>query len=79
MPTPPVPSLDDHPDFLTIPEAAAVLRIGRNAAYELAALWRHTDGREGLPVVNLGRTLRVPKHALLQMKQTPQTPTEPVL
>jgi hypothetical protein len=41
-----------------------VLRIGRTAAYLLARQWEATDGAEGLPVVRLGRLLRVPVHQL---------------
>lgn len=54
-------ALADLPDFLTVDEAAAVLRLGRSQAYELTKRWRATDGREGIPVVQLGRQLRVPK------------------
>jgi hypothetical protein len=50
--------------FLTILEAAALLRIGRTVAYEQARRYLATGGREGLPVVRLGRQLRVPRHAL---------------
>ena len=56
--------LADLPDLLTVEEAARYLRIGRGSAYELARRFRLTDGREGLPVLVLGRTLRVPRHAL---------------
>lgn len=59
--------LDALPEVLTVEEAAAVLRIGRGAAYDLARRWRETDGRHGLPVVELGRTLRVPRSALLRL------------
>ena len=41
-----------------------MLRIGRTSAYQLAKQWCYTDGREGLPVVRVGRLLRVPRHAL---------------
>lgn len=58
------PSLDDLPEVLTVEEAARVLRISRGAAYELARQWRESGGRHGLPVVTLGRSLRVPRHAL---------------
>lgn len=53
----------DHqlPEVLTIEEAADLLRISRNTAYTLARMWRETDGRKGLPVIELGRTLRVPR------------------
>jgi hypothetical protein len=44
-----------------------VLRIGRTAAYLLARQWEATDGAEGLPVVRLGRLLRVPVHQLEQL------------
>ena len=60
----PGPSLHDLPDTLTVEEAAAVLRVGRRLAYEQARRWRQTGGREGLPVVEIGRCLRVPKSAL---------------
>jgi hypothetical protein len=67
----PTPSLDDLPEVLTVEEAAAVLRIGRGAAYELARVWRDSGGREGLPVVVLGRSLRVPRHALRRLLEVP--------
>ena len=60
-------SLADLPDVLTIEEAAAVLRIGRGAAYELARRYLWSNGREGLPVFRLGRRLRVPKAALQRL------------
>jgi len=50
--------------FLTVVEAAALLRVGRTVAYQQARLYLATGGREGLPVVRLGRQLRVPRHAL---------------
>ena len=60
-------SIDDLPDFLTIEEAARVLRIGRGQAYELARLWRKTNGAQGLPNVEIGsKTKRVPKTALIR-------------
>ena len=59
-------SLDGLPDFLTIEEAAKVLRIGRGQAYELARIWRATGGVQCLPNVEFGsKTKRVPKTALL--------------
>ncbi|MBI2169873.1 MAG: helix-turn-helix domain-containing protein [Actinobacteria bacterium] len=59
--------LGELPPVLTVEEAAKVLRIGRGAAYELARRYRATEGREGLPVVSFGRTLRVPRAALLRL------------
>jgi excisionase family DNA binding protein len=52
------------PDLLTVEEAALVLRIGRTAAYELARRFRATDGRDGIPVIAVGRQLRVPRTQL---------------
>ncbi len=63
----PSPAFEDLPDVLTIEEAAKVLRIGRGAAYALARQYLATGGREGLPVVRLGRSLRVPRAGLLRL------------
>ena len=41
-----------------------LLRIGRTKAYAMAREWRETDGRSGLPVIDLGHVLRVPRKAL---------------
>lgn len=45
------------PDLLTVPEAAKLLRISRNLAYELVT-------RNELPAVRLGRIIRIPRAAL---------------
>jgi hypothetical protein len=55
---------NDLPEVLTVEEAAVLLRISRNCAYGLARRWRASGGREGLPVIELGRNLRVPRAAL---------------
>jgi hypothetical protein len=57
-------SYEAIPALLTVEEAGAVLRIGRTKAYAMAREWRETDGRSGLPVVDLGNALRVPRRAL---------------
>ena len=57
-------AVEDLPDFLTVEEAAAILRIGRTAAYEQARRYLATGGAEGLPVIRVGRQLRVPRAAL---------------
>ena len=59
------------PDLLTVEEAADILRIGRTKAYALAAQWRATNGGEGLPVLDFGSVLRVPRHALETMVGAP--------
>lgn len=69
--TPPPPHPAQPPEVLTVEEAAALLRISRNSAYALARRWLATDGAEGLPVVKLGRTLRVPRPALRRILDQP--------
>ena len=56
------PTETDAPaEVLTIDEAAAILRISRNAAYAAAREWRATGGKAGIPCIEIGRTLRVPR------------------
>ena len=57
--------LEDMPDVMTIGEVAAVLRIGRGTAYQMAT-------RKLLPTVALGRRIVVPKRALIAMLDTTQ-------
>jgi hypothetical protein len=59
--------LVEVPEFLTVGEAAAVLRIGRSAAYAQTRRFLATGGLEGLPVVRIGRLLRVPRAGLESM------------
>jgi len=47
-------------DFLTVEEAGAVLRFSRGKVYELAREFLATGGASGMPVIRLGRQLRVP-------------------
>ena len=58
---------DTAPALYTVEEAAKLLRIGRTKAYALTQEWRVTGGRSGLPVVDFGNVLRVPRAALEQM------------
>jgi hypothetical protein len=64
-----VVSFEELPEFLTVEEAAGVLRIGRTSAYLLAQRWRDTGGETGLPVLRVGRQLRVPRSALIRMAE----------
>lgn len=48
--------------FLTVEEAAALLRLKRSTAYELAR-------RGQLPCFRVGRFIRVPRDALLRMAE----------
>jgi len=54
----------DIPDLLTVEEAARLARIGRTKAYAMTREWRDTGGQSGLPVVDFGHVLRVPRRAL---------------
>jgi excisionase family DNA binding protein len=62
------------PDFLTVEQAATVLRIGRTVAYELARRYLATDGADGLPVIRIGKQLRVPRARLEGWHGGPLTP-----
>jgi len=59
------------PDFLTVEEAAEILRIGRTQAYRLARRWLETDGREGIPCQRIGHLLRVPRAGLEELAGGP--------
>ncbi len=48
-----------EPLLFTVPEAASILRISRNSAYELLR-------QNILPHIRLGRRILVPRHALEQ-------------
>jgi excisionase family DNA binding protein len=48
------------PEVLTVREAAAILRVGRNQLYQAIA-------RGELGAVHIGRSIRIPKHALLEL------------
>jgi hypothetical protein len=69
------------PDLLTVEEAARVLRIGRTKAYAMTVEWRRTHGKTGLPVVDFGSALRVPRCQLEAIVGGPITslddPTSP--
>lgn len=64
------------PDFLTVEETARILRIGRTAAYELSRRYEETDGAEGIPVIRVGRLMRVPRRALERWNGGPLTDPE---
>lgn len=66
------------PDFLTVEEAGRVLRIGRTAAYQQAHRWLDTL-TEGLPVLWVGGSLRVPlaqfeEHYNIRVRAIPEPP-----
>lgn len=51
---------EEFPVVLTVPEAAKALRVSRGAAYEAIRVGE-------IPSVRIGRSLRVPRHALEQL------------
>ena len=58
---------EQSPVLLTVEEAGVLLRIGRTKAYAMAREWRETGGGSGLPVIDLGHVLRVPRRALEEL------------
>ncbi|MGH9026385.1 MAG: helix-turn-helix domain-containing protein [Acidimicrobiia bacterium] len=65
----------EQPAFVRIEDAARILSISRSSAYELANIWLATEGETGLPVVRLGRSLRVPRAALERLAAIGNDPT----
>lgn len=57
--------LSKYPEMMRVADAANVLSISRTIAYEQVALFERTGGREGIPVIRIGRVMRVPKAALI--------------
>lgn len=55
------------PALYTVEEAARLMRVGRTKASAMTREWRATGGASGLPVVDFGNVLRVPRHALEQI------------
>ncbi len=63
-------TLEEYPELMTVEEAAEYLRVSKAMGYQLARQYRITDGAAGLPVVQLGRCLRVPRDELARMAVT---------
>jgi Helix-turn-helix domain len=53
----------ERPEYLTVPEVMARLRLGRTTVYEQARLYLATNGAEGIPCRRFGRSLRFPTAA----------------
>mgnify|MGYP000022616963 FL=1 len=65
----------DHlPPFLTVPQAAKLLQIGRTHAYELTTEWEATGGESGIPCVRFGSLKRVPLSAVIKRFAEPPAP-----
>lgn len=54
-------------EFMSIPEAGAMLGFGRTKSYAEASRFRETGGREGMPNVRFGGSYVVPVWALRKM------------
>ena len=67
---------DDLPPFLRVDQAQDLTQLGRTQLYEQTRLWRVTEGREGIPVVCFGRSLRIPTAALLRLAMIDVGPVE---
>lgn len=59
--------IDELPPFLRIDQAQELTQLGRSQIYELTRRYRETGGKEGIPVVQFGRCLRVPTAGLLRL------------
>ena len=59
--------LDELPPFLRIEQAQELTQLGRSQIYEMTRRWRETGGKEGIPVVQFGRCLRIPTAGLLRL------------
>ena len=57
----------DVPLFLTVPETAVVLRIGRTKCYQETNRWIATDGRDGIPARKIRGQTRVPTAQLEEL------------
>lgn len=58
-------ALRNLPTYLTVMEVAALLRVGRSMAYDLAR-------RGEIPAINIGRVVRIPRDALVDWLQQRQ-------
>jgi excisionase family DNA binding protein len=56
------------PEVLTVSEAAAILRVGRNQLYQAVT-------RGELNAIRIGRSIRIPKQALLDLLAAAAPPT----
>jgi excisionase family DNA binding protein len=66
-PVDPTSTLAALPEVLTAREAARLLRVGRNQLYQAVA-------RGDIPAVRIGRTIRIRKHALLDLLTSASPP-----
>lgn len=63
--------MTQRPEYLTVPEVMARLRLGRTTVYEQARLYLATGGAEGIPCRRFGRSLRFPAAAFDTVEDAP--------
>ena len=58
---------EELPPFLRVEQVQELTQLGRSQIYDLTRRWRESGGREGIPVVQFGRCLRIPTAPLLRL------------
>jgi Helix-turn-helix domain len=72
-PTTPAPRVADLPEFLTPEQAAELLQLPVSWIYKQAAKFKAGE-RPAIPIVKLGKYLRIPRAALIARIQNPDAP-----
>ena len=55
---------EEPPDYLTVDELAAVMRISRNGAYQRVRRGVATNGREGIPAERVDKQFRISRYVI---------------
>jgi hypothetical protein len=55
---------EEPPDYLTVDEVAAILRLSRAQVYKLVRKWFATDGREGIPSERHDKQFRISRYVI---------------
>ena len=55
---------EEPPDFITVDELAAVMRISRNRAYSLVRRGVATEGRAGIPAERIDKQFRISRYVI---------------
>lgn len=67
MAPPTKPSDADYPPLLTVAQVQDYTQLGRGQVYRLIQDYLDSGGREGIPSVRFGHSLRVPLDGLRQI------------
>ena len=71
MAPPTKPSDADYPPLLTVAQVQDYTQLGRGQVYRLIRDYLDSGGREGIPSVRFGHSLRVPLDGLRRMSALP--------